>query len=217
MLSRSAFNTTTQSPEGRDIPSGERRVLPVYKEDDMTLVEMKKYKRRCFVRVFSGTDVDLLTPQPKNILLQDIAYHLSKIERYNGACKFSVTVGLHSLMVADILPAELKPYGLLHDASEAYLGDVVGPLKDLLPGYQEIEGNLMRVILEKYGLRFPMPPEVKEADKAVLAAEMRQANGWHDLAQEIGHAAPVILYNLPQYVVFERLLSAFRKFFPDTE
>jgi hypothetical protein len=183
----------------------------------MTLMEMKKYKRRCFVRVFSGMNVDLLNPSPENILLQDIAYHLSKIERYNGACKFSVTVGLHSLMVADILPAKFKPYGLLHDASEAYLGDVVGPLKDLLPGYQEIEGNLMRVILGKYGLRYPMPPEVKEADKAVLAAEMRQANGWHDLAAEIGQAAPVVLYDLPQYVVFERLLCAFREYFPDAK
>jgi 5'-deoxynucleotidase YfbR-like HD superfamily hydrolase len=161
--------------------------------------------------------VDLLNPRPESITLQDIAYHLSKIERYNGACKFSVTVGLHSLMVAEVLPVELKPYGLLHDASEAYLGDVVGPLKDLLPGYQEVEGNLMKVILEKYGLRFPVPPEVKEADKAVLAAEMRQANGWYDLAAEIGQAAPVVLYDLPQYVVFERLLRAFREFFPDTE
>jgi hypothetical protein len=184
----------------------------------MTLEDMRKYKGRCYVRVFSGRDVDLIEPAPSTITLSDIAYHLSKIERYNGACKFSMTVGLHSLMVAEILPVEFKPYGLLHDASEAYLGDVVGPLKDLLPGYKEVEANLMQVILLKYGLKYPLPPAVKHADKSLLAAEMIQANGWRDLASEIDVVpAPIVLYNLPQYIVYERLLGQFREYFPGFE
>jgi hypothetical protein len=190
--------------------------MAFFKEKPMTLIEMReKYGGRCFVRTFSGQDVDLIEPDPRTIVLQDIAYHLSKLERYNGACRFSVTVGAHSLMVAEQLTEKgIEAYGLLHDASEAYLGDVVGPLKPLLPDYREIENNLMRVILEKYGLNFPMPEEVKLADKAVLAAEMQQANGWHDLSEQIGvKPADIFMYQMPQAMVYEKFLSELNRHF----
>jgi hypothetical protein len=179
----------------------------------MTLSEMRKYKGRCFVRVFSGRDVDLLAPDPDDILVKDIVYHLSRIERYNGGCKFSCSVALHSLMVASILPEPLKLAGLLHDASEAYMGDTVGPLKELLPEYREIEANLMKVILTKFDAPYPLPMEIKAADKMVLAAEMRQVNGWHDLADQIGVIdADVTLYDLPVFAVSERFQAALEKY-----
>jgi uncharacterized protein len=70
------------------------------------------------------------------------------------------------------LPANLKLFGLLHDASEAYLADLPRPVKAGLPEYKAIETNVERVIAEKFELPFPMPPEVKAADQALLKDEV---------------------------------------------
>jgi hypothetical protein len=66
-------------------------------------------------------------------------------------------------------------WGLLHDASEAYLYDVARPLKKMraFKPYLEIEANLMRVICERYGLNPEMPKSVKYADDVALATEGR--------------------------------------------
>jgi hypothetical protein len=95
----------------------------------------------------------------------------------------------------------------------AYIGDTVGPLKDFLPEYREIEANLMKVILTKFGAPYPLPPEIKMADKMVLVAEMRQVNGWHDLADQIGVPdADVQFYDLPVFTVMERFQAAIEKY-----
>jgi len=157
----------------------------------MTFMELKKYHGRCFVRLTSGQDVDLLNPDPDTILIQDIASHLSRIQRYNGIlakCSdqpMGLSVGIHSLMVAKLLPGSLKLQGLLHDATEAYMGDLVGPLKDIIPEFKEIENNLMLAIMQKFDLGFPLHPLVKEMDKRCLAAEMEHCLGWVDLASQI--------------------------------
>ena len=157
----------------------------------MTFMELQKYHGRCFVRLTSGSDVDLLNPNPDTILIEDIAAHLSRIQRYNGIvanCSdkpMGLSVGIHSLLVARYLPDSLKLQGLLHDATEAYMGDLVGPLKDVIPEFKTIENNLMKVIFQKFGLPFPLHHLVKEMDKLCLASEMKHCLGWHDLADQI--------------------------------
>jgi hypothetical protein len=66
-------------------------------------------------------------------------------------------------------------HGLLHDASEAYLGDVVWPLKKskLMEGYKAIEDNVEMTIATKFGLRWPKPSIIKHADLVILATEKR--------------------------------------------
>jgi uncharacterized protein len=64
-------------------------------------------------------------------------------------------------------------WGLLHDASEAYLGDVNSPLKSLLPDYREIEHRMMCVIAQKFGLEGTVIPGiVKRFDTAMLFNEV---------------------------------------------
>jgi hypothetical protein len=70
-----------------------------------------------------------------------------------------------------MLPEKLALWGLLHDASEAYLGDVATPLKLLLPCYREIEEVVQQAVARAFGLRWPVPDEVKRADRDALAAE----------------------------------------------
>jgi len=108
------------------------------------------------------------------ILVDDIVHSLSLINRFNGAAKFPYSVAQHSLYVAGLLPPELKLHGLLHDAPEAYVGDMVSPLKKIMTEYKEVEAGIAGVVAEVFGLSRPAPPEVKKADLAVLSAEREQ-------------------------------------------
>ena len=70
----------------------------------------------------------------------------------------------------------LQMHMLLHDASEAYIGDVVRPLKVSQPDYLALEEKTMGVIYQALG--WPEPTErqlasIKFIDNAVLLAEAR--------------------------------------------
>ena len=142
------------------------------------------------VRTYTGKNLDLLNPDPKEIDIKDIAHHLAKLDRYNGAGHYTFSVGHHSLLVSDALPKEYKLHGLLHDATEAYLGDVVSPLKQLLPEYRKIEQGVMNAICTKFEITFPRPCIIKKADMSVMAAEMNQVVKWPDLPQKQGLPEP---------------------------
>ena len=62
---------------------------------------------------------------------------------------------------------------MLHDAAEAYLGDMVKPLKVLLPAFSEIEDNVSRIIGKRFGVDLSHHPVVKQADLIALATEKR--------------------------------------------
>lgn len=75
--------------------------------------------------------------------------------------------------MAYILPNHLKLAGLLHDAAEAYVGDVVQPLKVLLPNYQAIENRFTQANGLRFNVNLDLNPEVKQADLISLATEKR--------------------------------------------
>jgi hypothetical protein len=126
------------------------------------------------IHTFSGIAFDLLDPKPEMILVEDIVHSLALMNRFNGAALFPYSVAQHSLYVSGLLPQELKLHGLLHDAAEAYVGDMVSPLKKLMSQYKKVEEGIARVVAHVFGLSHPEPPEVKMADLAVLSAEREQ-------------------------------------------
>ena len=69
------------------------------------------------------------------------------------------------------MPENLALCGLLHDAAEAYMGDIIRPLKCAIPEIVEFEQKIWRVIATRYGLRSELPDEVKLADNIILAEE----------------------------------------------
>lgn len=115
-----------------------------------------------------------LDPQPGDVAVEDIAAHLSKICRYNGACKRFYSVAEHSVIVSRLVPAELALSALFHDAAEAYCQDIVRPVKRHLAGYGEIEqANEVAIIV---ALDLPIISRehratIKNADNAALLAE----------------------------------------------
>jgi 5'-deoxynucleotidase YfbR-like HD superfamily hydrolase len=107
------------------------------------------------------------------IHLEDIAHGLAYQCRFNGQTSEFYSIAQHSLMVADIVPPELRFAALLHDASEAYLGDVVKPLKALLPNYKDIELRVEKMIAAHFGIADMFDPRIKQADMIALATEKR--------------------------------------------
>lgn len=125
------------------------------------------------IQTHSGHFIDLMHPDPYAISINDIAYALSHICRFGGHVKEFYSVANHSVLVALNVPAEDAMAGLMHDATEAYCGDVVGPLKAILPAYKDIEAGLWEAIAWRYRLPDELPASVLHADKALLATEMR--------------------------------------------
>lgn len=119
----------------------------------------------------SGLVVDLLNPSPDTIVLEDIAWSLAHQCRWTGHTDEFYSVARHSLIVASAVPPEYALCALMHDATEAYLGDVSRPLKTLLPAYADLEAAMWAVIAQKFGLPAIIPEAVHMADNEVLAWE----------------------------------------------
>jgi len=99
----------------------------------------------------SGKFVNLADPQPETICIEDIAHHLAHINRFTGATFQGYSVASHSLYVSDLVAPEFKLIALMHDATEAYLGDISSPLKSILPEYKVIEARMHKAIADKMG------------------------------------------------------------------
>lgn len=138
----------------------------------------------------NGISFDLLSPQPDMVNIADIAEHLAKLCRFTGATDMFYSVAQHSLLVADHVSPQARPFALLHDAHEAYLGDWTTPLKQAVLNLMQLytsngtkhhdplnrlETAISIAIHEAAGLTWPVPSaiaaEIKAADLAALASE----------------------------------------------
>jgi uncharacterized protein len=126
------------------------------------------------IRTFTGKHFDFTVMDPETIDIRDIAHALSGIPRYTAHTPETYSVGQHSIMACLAAPDECKIEALLHDAAEAYLGDVSKPLKTLLPDYQALETNLEAVLSEKYQLDYTAHGDyVKFIDNELLQSELK--------------------------------------------
>jgi hypothetical protein len=139
------------------------------------------------IQTFTGKKFDPLNPNINDFCIEDIAHSLSLQCRFTGHCRVFYSVAEHSVHVSYQVPIEHALWGLLHDASEAYLTDLSRPVKRIMPIYKQAEKRLQDLLIPFFGAELPtMQPEcVTVADMRMLATERAQimATGfeWEDL------------------------------------
>jgi len=135
--------------------------------------------------IWTGTCyMDLLDPNPAEVHFTDIARGLSRLARFNGLSSGFYSVAEHSALCLRVFEChaagdiDTDPWlrdiardVLMHDAAEAYLGDVTRPLKAHLPRYRRIEARMEAAIAARFNLTGAAPEWVKRCDLEMLAAE----------------------------------------------
>jgi 5'-deoxynucleotidase YfbR-like HD superfamily hydrolase len=134
------------------------------------------------VREIDGQEIDLENLQKGDIQITDIAKALSKICRFGGRIPEFYSVAQHSVIVASLAYKDtgdksLALCGLLHDAAEAYLGDVITPLKERLPFHKELEARILTHILNKFLPTGLYPDIIWKYDQQAYDAEVAYFSG----------------------------------------
>lgn len=160
-----------------------------------------------WIQSHTGRRIELLAPTVDMICLEDIAHALSRICRFTGHSGRHYSVAEHSMLVAllvservlgdDLSRLAAVRAALLHDASEAYLGDVSTPLKQLLPFYKRLEERFEEVIALRYGLSSAYSDLIKECDIVALNTERRDLfepceHRWANSIEAVAPAARTI-------------------------
>lgn len=134
-----------------------------------------------WIRTYSGKQFSFEQISPDNICIEDIAHSLSQICRFGGHSHKFYSVAQHACLVAHILfdtSRDLAKWGLLHDASEAYLGDITHPLKTFLNNHtdcfiSQVESRLMEAITLKFNLPYVNYDLVNNVDKCLGLTEAK--------------------------------------------
>jgi uncharacterized protein len=127
------------------------------------------------IQTYTGKRVDVFRPSFLDIDILDIAHSLSLLNRFNGHVDRGYSVGEHSVFVSYIVNPKYALKGLLHDATECYIGDCVSPLKKLLAEYQIIEERIWIEVCKKFNLSMSKRSDraVKVADEIALMTEAK--------------------------------------------
>ena len=141
-----------------------------------------------YLQTVSGRFVNPFDPDPTQLDIQDIARALANTCRFGGHCRSFYSVAQHSVIVSELVeqrggdPEDVFA-ALMHDAGEAYLGDMPHPLKHrsaLGEAFKHAEKHLEQALQARFKIK-PDVPEIKRADRALLATERRafSAEDWH--------------------------------------
>jgi hypothetical protein len=140
---------------------------------------------KAWLQTYKNGVFDFFEPSPESIDLEDIAHALSLQNRFNGHTAVPYSVAEHSVRVYAEVRRRAGPddktlllWALLHDAAEAYVGDLIQPIKRGLRAkgfgaFDDLEGRAMRAVCQKFGLPPRQPELVTRVDVALCATEAR--------------------------------------------
>jgi len=149
---------------------------------------MAPKSKRAWQRMLSGRRLNLLDPSPLDIEIEDIAHGLSRVSRWNGQTfgPWPYSVAQHCVLVVQLLEAsdhQTQLAGLLHDAPEYVMGDIISPFKAAIgTDYTILEDKLLQAVHTRFGLPAVLSKtqtkKVKKADTTSAALEAQQLAGF---------------------------------------
>lgn len=130
-----------------------------------------------YMRVVHSKElIHLTNPEPSQIHIVDIAAGLAKICRFNGQINTFYSVAEHSVRVSQDVPDDWKLEALMHDATEAYIQDIIRPIKYLpiMVEYRKLEAIWEQAIVERFELQYPFDESIKRSDNGTQEWERGQ-------------------------------------------
>lgn len=160
---------------------------------------MESNKEVLWIETFTGKRVNPMHLDEELIDIVDIAHSLALQCRFVGHCLVFYSVAEHSILVADTVAKIRLSYvgtkedanktllaALLHDAAEAYLGDIARPIKhhNAFKQVVEIEKQILGKVMLKYNCTGADWELIKKADGIMLATEAKvlmadNGKGWY--------------------------------------
>lgn len=165
-----------------------------------------------FIQTYSGKIINFTDPDISQIDIIDIAQGLSQVCRFSGQSRHFYSVAQHSVLVSKVVP-EFKLQALLHAATEAYMGDVPGPLKQLCPDYKKYENKLWSAISKKFGVPEFESKALKEADFRMLMTEkeyvFRYRTDWGNFERDFPPYGNVQIENMSSVKSYNFFMNRF--------
>lgn len=150
------------------------------------------WRRGDWMQTFTGRQFWPMDPRPEDVDPLDIAHALSLLCRYNGHVDRFYSVAEHCVLMSHAVPPEDALWALLHDATEAYVGDMIRPLKHSMPDYRAAEDRVMVAIVERFELASTsMPASVKDVDNRILLTERATLMDRHAGEWAVDHLEPL--------------------------
>ncbi len=147
-----------------------------------------------WVETFTGKHVDILDPDPDEICIEDLAHALANTNRFGGHTSEPYSVAEHCVRMSEICPHGLALECLMHDAAEAYIGDMPSPFKQVMPDFQVFEARLERAIRIRFNLPGDHHPEaVRHYDQVMLLTEARELGlSWWKTGKHTNMPEPLV-------------------------
>lgn len=136
------------------------------------------------ITTYTGRAVNPLALRASDVCIEDIAHALALTNRFCGHTKWPISVAQHSVYVSRLCSeGVIGLQGLLHDASEAYIGDVTKWLKASpeFQAYRAAEARLQRMIYRKFGCATRQHSYVDAADQLMVRVEAFKSNPSHGM------------------------------------
>lgn len=174
------------------------------------------------LQTYSGRRVSVMDPQMDSIWIGDIGFSLAKQCRFNGHCQRFYSVAEHcvrgSELAEQLYGLEIAREFLMHDATEAYLGDLIRPVKRMIPQFEDIEQGFWWVISKKFDLPYVHTKEVHYLDNVMVAWEKRDLLPFSEEWPNLPNISPLKLPVIKSWSwedAWDRFNARFYELFPE--